>query len=277
MGDNRENSNKENCNTDNRYKDTAILLVSFGTAYREAQIKTIDRIEQAIRSEWIGYEVRSAWTSELLRRKVREREGIAPDNVDEALKRLAADGYRRVMVQPTYIINGIEYGRMCTEVLRFKDQFDKIRFGDPLLSSAQDQLDTIHAVLEEFLHLEKNEILVLMGHGTSHPSDVVYSEMNEMFRRNGCGNVFVGTLRGTPSFADVDKFVSDNKGKTIHLAPLMLVAGTHVCKHMAGEQKDSWKQLLQREGYQTVCHLRGLGEYPKIREIYLRHLRKIIC
>jgi sirohydrochlorin cobaltochelatase len=44
---------------------------------------------------------------------------------------------------------------------------------------------------------------------------------------------------------------------------------------MAGEE-DSFASYLLEQGYEPECILRGLGEYPAIREIYTTHLRTIM-
>ena len=54
----------------------------------------------------------------------------------------------------------------------------------------------------------------------------------------------------------------------------MLVAGDHANNDMAGDSPNSWKSLFEAAGYEVICHLRGLGEYQGIREIYLEHLQK---
>lgn len=54
----------------------------------------------------------------------------------------------------------------------------------------------------------------------------------------------------------------------------MLVAGDHANNDMAGEE-DSFASLLREEGYAPECILRGIAEYPAIREVYLSHLQKL--
>ena len=53
--------------------------------------------------------------------------------------------------------------------------------------------------------------------------------------------------------------------------PLMLVAGDHAKNDMAGE----WKEQLEASGFEVNCVLKGLGEYPEIREIYCEHIKSL--
>ena len=55
------------------------------------------------------------------------------------------------------------------------------------------------------------------------------------------------------------------------LIPFLVVAGEHVQKDMAGEEERSWKSRFEKSGYEVDCVMRGLGEYPGIRRMYVRH------
>ena len=56
--------------------------------------------------------------------------------------------------------------------------------------------------------------------------------------------------------------------------PLMVVAGDHACNDMAGDEEDSWKSQFLQEGLQVSCILKGLGEYPAVRELFVSHARE---
>ena len=40
---------------------------------------------------------------------------------------------------------------------------------------------------------------------------------------------------------------------------------------LAGDKPDSWKSRIAARGYDVKCVLSGLGEYPGIREVFVRH------
>lgn len=54
----------------------------------------------------------------------------------------------------------------------------------------------------------------------------------------------------------------------------MIVAGDHAHNDLAGDDADSWKSQFKQAGYPVLCHLKGLGEYEGIRQIFLRHIRE---
>ena len=45
--------------------------------------------------------------------------------------------------------------------------------------------------------------------------------------------------------------------------PFMIVAGDHAQNDMAGEEPDSWKSVLENEGFQVTVQLDGLGSFRR--------------
>ena len=43
---------------------------------------------------------------------------------------------------------------------------------------------------------------------------------------------------------------------------------------MAGEDEDSWKSILTARGYEVRPVIKGLGEIPGIRQMFVRHARE---
>lgn len=71
------------------------------------------------------------------------------------------------------------------------------------------------------------------------------------------------------------KKIEEKRIKKVALLPFMFVAGNHAKNDMAGEE-DSWKQELEAAGYQVRPILKGLGELPSIRNIFLEHLEEVL-
>jgi sirohydrochlorin cobaltochelatase len=51
----------------------------------------------------------------------------------------------------------------------------------------------------------------------------------------------------------------------------MIVAGDHANNDMAGDEPDSWKSVMEAQGYEVIPVLKGLGEYAGIQKIFVRH------
>ena len=253
-------------------KTKAILVVSFGTSFHRTREKTIDRIEADIEAAYPDYQIYRAWTSKMIIAKLLRRDGVKVPTVAEAVEQMIADGITELIVQPTHVINGVENDLMKEDVLKRRDAFERVAFGDPLLTSQEDNVAVIRAVMEEFPDLKEDEALVLMGHGTTHYANAIYAALDYTFKDMGYSRVFLGTVEAYPSMESLKKQIRALGPKRLILAPFMVVAGDHAIHDMSGQDEDSWRSQFEREGYEVVCQMKGLGEYPGVRQIYLEHV-----
>ena len=252
-------------------KTKAILVVSFGTSINTAREKTIDKIEDDFQAAFPDHKIYRAWTSKMIIRKVLKRDGVKIFTVTDAVEQMIKDGIKDLVVQPTHILNGIENDIMVDEIQSYAENFNTIRFGSPLLSSTHDNIDVIHAIKAEFPEIPNDEALVFMGHGTVHFTNTVYAALDFTLKDLWHNNIFMGTVEAYPSIDTMVKLVNNLKPKKVHLAPFMIVAGDHACNDMAGDEEDSWKSIFEKEGYEVICHIKGLGEYPEIRKMFIKH------
>ena len=80
-----------------------LLVVSFGTSYAQTREKTIGAIEEDFRSAFPEYTIRRAFTSKMIIKKLRERDGIEVDTVAQALEKLEAEGHKIIQKGRTNI------------------------------------------------------------------------------------------------------------------------------------------------------------------------------
>lgn len=260
----------------NQQTDKAILVVSFGTSYEASRKATIEKIEQDIADSFQDYQIHRAWTSKFIISILKKRDNYTVSTVKEAMEQMIKDGIRELIVQPTHILDGIENNVMKEEVLSYKESFDKIAFGTPLLTSPEDEQKAIDAVNSEFSELKETEALVLMGHGTTHQINSVYAELDRNFKSAGHSNVFIGTVEADPTIQDLVKEVTAFHPSKIYLTPFMIVAGDHAHNDMAGDSPDSWVCQFKKAGFEVYPVLKGLGEYPEIRAMFVEHAREAI-
>lgn len=256
----------------------AILVVSFGTSYNETRERTIDRIESRIAEEHPGWDVRRAFTSKMIIRKLEKRDGVKVDYVTDAMDRLITDGYRTVLVQPTHIMNGKEYDDVARIVHDYAPYFDEVSLGTPLLTSEEDYDMVVDAIADSMSKeaeelMGKGTAVVLMGHGTEHYANSAYSQLQMKLMMNGHGNVFVTTVEGFPGFDDTITMLKGFGFTKAVLFPFMLVCGDHANNDMAGDDEDSLKSALETVGIETRCVLKGLGEYDQFEELFLEHAK----
>ena len=257
--------------------ETAILVVSFGTSYNESRDATIGATEAAIQAAFPEFEVRRAFTSQIIIDKLAERDGLEIDNVTQALDRAAADGIKNLVVQPTHLMDGYEYNDLKDELANYGDVFDQIILGEPLLSSDEDVEAVISVITSDTASYDDGQTaIVFMGHGTEAGSNAVYAKVQEMLTADGFENYYIGTVEATPSLDDVIAALADKDYTRVVLEPLMVVAGDHANNDMAGDEDDSWKTILTGEGYEVECILEGLGQKPGIQAIYVDHVRAAV-
>lgn len=253
-------------------KKQAILVVSFGTSYEETRKVTIDAIEESIQEAFQDFKLYRAWTSKMILAKIKKRDGIIIPNVKEAMEQMKSDGITDVVIQPTHVINGIENDLMKEDALAYQEYFHSIRFGDPLLTTEEDSKTVIDAITEEFSGLSEDEVLVLMGHGTTHYANAIYAALDYTFKDYGHSNIFLGTVEAYPSMNTLLKLINSIKPKKVVLAPFMIVAGDHARNDMAGDDPESWCCQFKAAGYPVDCVLKGLGEYASIRNCFIEHI-----
>lgn len=249
-----------------------ILVVSFGTAYARTRRLTIDAIRNTIQEAHPECAVYEAWTSKRIIQKLLDTTGERIRTVGEALEEMARDGIRELYIQPTHVIDGIENERMKEEAGTYEDRFQRMVFGQPLIASGEDMEAMVRIIQKEHADLLPDEALILMGHGSAHAASVAYEQMNRMFRQCERQNIWMCTVEAEPGIEEALRGIRQTSVTRVRLAPFLIVAGNHAMKDMVGPEEDSWMNLCKKAGYEVNCCMRGLGEYPEVRALFLQHL-----
>lgn len=255
----------------------AIVVVSFGTSVAATRTLTIEACEAAIRAAFPKYDVRRAFTSRTIIAILKQRDNLDVDTPEQALQRLAQEGYAEVIVQPLHIIAGLEFHDVAKTAKQFESRFQSLRIGMPLLATTDDYLSVADALETQFSESGECDAVVLMGHGTAHPANAAYLALERILHHHGMKRVLIGTVEGYPEREHVIAALQKLGVTTVTLAPLMLVAGDHAMNDMAGDDDDSWKTQLQQAGFRVNIRMQGLGELPAIQAIYIQHIRAAIA
>ena len=277
----------ENYNTGDASKDDPlnqdeigekeILVVSFGTSFNDSRVENIGGIEKAIIEAYPDYAVRRAFTSNIIIDHVQKRDGEVIDDLTQALDRAVANGVKTLIVQPTHLMNGLEYTDVETEVAKYADQFEQVQIGKNILNTDRDFNKVIDIITNATKEYDDGETaIIFMGHGTEAESNAVYAKLQEMITAAGHKNYYIGTVEAEPSLEDVVKAAKDGGYKKVVLEPLMIVAGDHANNDMAGDEEDSWKSVFEKEGFEVECVLKGLGSMPEIQQILVDHAKAAV-
>lgn len=267
----------ENTRNQDDIGEKELLVVSFGTSYNDNRKATIGAIEDALEAAFPDYSVRRGFTSQIIIDHVMDRDGVAIDNVEEALNRAADNGVKTLVVQPTHLMNGLEYDELMGTLAEYADSFEQVAVGEPLLTSDEDFQAVASAITDATSEYDDGTTaIVFMGHGTEAESNQVYSRMQEILTENGFENYYVGTVEAEPALDDVIAAMDGKGYERVVLQPLMVVAGDHANNDMAGDEEGSWKTTLEDAGYQVETVLTGLGELEAIQDLYVEHAQAAI-
>ena len=258
----------------------AILITAFGTSMPSAR-KAIDNLVNAAKKAFPGTDVRLAFTSNIIRRKLtREGKKNVPPTPVQALAALNDEGFKNVCVMPTHIIPGAEYDEIKNVVdawktLTGKYGFKDLRLGKTFLSSVDACDEMADILIKRFAKVPADTAVVLMGHGTPHHiANAMYSQLQVALDKKADGRFFIGTVENTPLIEDVVVELKKAGLKKTLLSPLMIVAGDHANNDMADkDDPESWYSILKKEGFAVETMIKGLGEDAGIAAAFVEHLK----
>ena len=252
---------------------TGILLVAFGSSEESAQV-SFENIDKKVKATYPDIPVKWAFTSHIIRKKL-AGQGKNLDSPEVALAKMMDEGFTHVAVQSLHTIGGAEYHDLRKVVGSFKTMggFESIILGYPMMASQKDMERTVEAIMSTLpAERKKDEAVVLMGHGTHHPSNAFYGALAFQLQLKD-PNVYVGTVEGYPDLDLILSMLKKNNIKKAYLMPFMSVAGDHAKNDMAGDEDDSWKTIISKTGVECVPILKGTAEYDVFVDIWVDHLK----
>jgi sirohydrochlorin cobaltochelatase len=241
-----------------------IVLTAFGTTTKARQ--TYDIMGKIIKEEFPGHEIHWAFSSRMVRDRLRLKQKFEARHPHEVLQALAAEGHAWAVVQSIHLLCGHEFYRMIDEV---QAQPIRTSIGLPLLTSYEDYHSLAKAF--RFAGASADQALVLVGHGTDHPSWAAYLALENILREVGQG-IYVGVVEGLPSREQVIKAVVTTGVRKVRLIPLMLVAGVHFIEDLSADE-DSWKAAFQEAGLEVDVEPEGIGTKREVVRIFIDHIR----
>ncbi|MBV4437498.1 sirohydrochlorin cobaltochelatase [Clostridium tyrobutyricum] len=253
-----------------------ILVVSFGTSILNILKSCIESTENSIKNAFKDYEIRRAFTSNMIISKLKRESNIYIDTVDEALSKMEEEKFDELYIQPLHIIPGDEYDKILRYSQKYNHKFKKLVVGRPILYREEDYRIAAEALKKQLPENYQGKAVILMGHGSSHPINASYSMMENILADAGVKNIFIATVEGYPILENVVLKLRKQHIKDIMLMPFMLVAGNHVVEDMSGDNENSWENRLKKLGFKVELYLHGLGENTAFHQIYINHIRDSI-
>jgi sirohydrochlorin cobaltochelatase len=284
----------------------SIVLAMFGTTV-ESGLAGLLNIRAKMEAAFPQTLVQIAFTSAVIRKTWQQRAQDAeyrtahPEipktilkikGVLATLAELQEQGHDTVILQPVLMTMGEEYLDLATypdALLRLgsvkKSQykpFHKIILGRPALGRhgadhphGRDVMAAAEALAADAgLAARQGAALVYMGHGNSHfPAAGSYLELEARMEKLYPETLTaIGNVEGFPSLDEVMTRLNRFAVRKVLLKPCMVVAGCHALADMAGTGRDSWKNVLEKNGLAVQVIRQGLGEQDEFADIYVNHV-----
>ncbi|AMD95101.1 sirohydrochlorin cobaltochelatase [Leptotrichia sp. oral taxon 847] len=241
-----------------------IVIASFGTTHEDALKRTIDVIENKMREKYGFENCKRAFTSNKVREKLKTKKNLTIFNQGEALQSLKNKGFEKIFTMSLHILNGIEYKKL-------DNSFGKV--SEPLLFNESDYKKIIEN--KEFNDTKGNDAIIFVGHGSEDASDESYEKLQNYYKKFGKENIFIGTIEGKITIKHILEKLKNTNFKKILLKPFLIVAGDHAKNDIMSNDKNSWKSILEKNGYKVETELVGMGEYPFIQKMFMDKFEKI--
>ena len=265
-----------------------IVLAPYGSLSLAA-LATYERIVQVYEKEFSGSSIRLAFTSTLMRKRLAEKNGITVPGLLGALQELQDLGCNRVAIQSLQIVPGGEFHQIAELVYSLRPGcafgVPGPVLGLPLLSSLSD-CRTVSSMLPALISQAgvdiseldgqgSREAVLLAGHGTGHPADALYCLLAGILKKEH-RNVFLASIEGALGLDEILPHLRESGAERVLLMPFMLVAGGHAEKDLFGADPQSWKSILEREGYAVLSHNQGLGDSWEMVSLFLERTKSAL-
>lgn len=247
-----------------------IVLAAFGTTTRA--MKTYSFINDICRERFPDHPISWAFSSRQIKEYSNRNYNTNMQHPHQVLSKLEAEGYPWAVVQSLHFTCGHEFYRLIEEV---RGCGIRTSMGLPLLSQPEDYEAIVAALMEHFPGSE-DEAMVMIGHGTDHPSWSSYVALDYIFRKTRNSGIYVGLVEhGYPTMAAVVEEVKQDGYRNVKLIPLMLVAGLHFEEDMSGDDH-SWRLAFEDAGISVSLENQGLGFIRGIVDLYCRHIQEAL-
>ncbi len=257
----------------------AILFAAHGSKNRAAR-SALGNILKMAKERYPDLIIQSAFTSTHVLKKMKEQGQKLP-TVKQNLEQLAQEGVTHVVVQSLHVIPGSEFNnisRLISRVERGEIPLEKAVLGSPLLSGEK-EIDEVSDMILNLIEKRdpEKEALILVAHGSkySDSGNALYDKFKQILEAKD-KNAYLGKLNAEEGIVEIGDRIKESGIKKAYMLPLLFGAGNHVKKDMAGENKDSWKNIVASRGIEVETVPQGIGEFDVFAERWMDNLAKAI-
>ncbi len=250
-------------------KEIPIVLTAFGTTARA--FSTYEKMEVVFKKTFPGQNIIWAYSSRMVKYALKKNKNLDLKDPGEILAELQQQGHQWAVLQSLHLIGGHELHRLAAE----RNHVDmRLSLGLPLLSSPRDYQEVSRALAPVLLE-NGDEAIVVVGHGTDHPSWTAYFALESIMRKAYGPRVFTGVVEGFPEMEETLDRILKRGFKKVRIIPLLLVAGVHFIEDLTQEE-DSWQKTFEAHGIEVSVVSHGVGHLDDITRIFCRHINEAL-
>ncbi|SMD05134.1 sirohydrochlorin cobaltochelatase [Desulfocicer vacuolatum DSM 3385] len=255
-----------------RHKDrqeVPIILTAFGTTAKA--FSTYEKMDAVFKEEFPNLNIIWTYSSRMVKYALKKDKNLDLKDPGEVLSELQNRGCQWAVLQSLHLIGGHELHRLAAE----RNQVDmRLSLGLPLLSSPRDYQEVAKA-LAPVVQKNEDEAVVVVGHGTDHPSWTSYFALEAIMRKEYGPRVFSGVVEGFPEMEETLDRILKRGFKKVRIIPLMLVAGVHFIEDLTQEE-DSWQKTFEAKGLEVSVVPHGVGHLDGVTRVFCRHISEAL-
>lgn len=245
---------------------TPLILTAFGTT-SSAQA-TYVKIENEIQKLLPTLQIYWSFSSRIVTAQLKKEQNITIKTIPDLLNECKEHGQSKALVQSLHLFPGHEFHKLCHQV---SQSTMSCGIGNPLLTLPQDYLQLTQLIAPIIHSMSDQTAILVMGHGTDHPSWTSYYALQEHLHNFFGDHVFVGVVEKYPNCDHLIKNIVEKGFKHVYMIPLFLVAGLHYSRDMIGAAL-SWKTRLEEHGIIVDSYSHGIGMLPGIESLICEHI-----
>jgi len=244
-----------------------LILAGIGTT--TSARTTYDRLDAVIRPMFDDCHIHWALSSPSVRRRLSQDGAHSQESLEDLLQELNRKPQNKIVVQSMHLTPGHEFHHI---VRQSAGSQVPTAIGMPLLSAPDDYQRVAQALLP-LINSCPDHAVIVVGHGTDHPSWTTYPALEAVLREYAGNRVFAATLEKFPDSSTlVDRLVTDGHHQVL-IIPCLMVAGMHFRRDIIGDSDLSWKRRLECRNITVKFHDQGLGMVDGIAAIFCDHIR----
>jgi len=247
-----------------------ILIPVFGAT--ATALATYNHLDNAIRKHFTDNEIIWSYSSRGATKKTPKQKNATHPSLEEALRQLIARQIGSVVVQSLHLLPGNEFHDLQRTIRTSGLAFTT---GMPLLTAPCDY-DAIGEILRQTITEIPEKAILLLGHGTIHPTWSAYYCLENILRRKFGERIFVGALEKFPDSQGLPAEIRAAGFTEVCIIPFLLIAGMHYNRDIVGDGQVSWMTRLGGTGLTVEAISHGLGLFPGVEKLIIRHITEAL-